>query len=243
MLQINGGKIEEKTSTKCLGLLIDKHLTWKHHIHYVNLKIPKCIGLLAKLRHFVPRNTPRALYYAFIQPHIDYGLINWGCANKTTLNPIGSSIRKAVTVMAFEEKYDKVNKKYPSASPLFHKFNMLNFDDHCKLTTEKFMWEIAHNLHPDFIQCLFTKVCQKHKRKTRFASLNIYSLPFTRTIFQKQFINCAGVKLWNEEIPEKIKTESTPRAFFKQIQILSVEQINIIDVGSNRVSNINILSS
>ena len=48
--------------------------------------------------------------------------------------------------MAFEEKYDKVNKKYPPACPLFHKFNMLNFDDHCKLTTEKFMWEIDHNL-------------------------------------------------------------------------------------------------
>ena len=118
--------------------------------------------------------------------------------------------------MAFEEKYDKVNKKYPSASPLFHKFNMLNFDDHCKLTTGKFMWEIDHNLHPDFIQCLFTEVSQKHKCKTRSASLNKYSLPFTRTNFQKQFINFSGVKLWNDEIPEKIKTESTRRAFLNK---------------------------
>ena len=39
--------------------------------------------------------------------------------------------------MAFEKKYDKVNKKYPSASPLFHEFNMLNLDGHCKLTTGK----------------------------------------------------------------------------------------------------------
>ena len=70
------------------------------------------------------------------------------------------------------------------------------------------MWEIDHNLQPDFIQCLFTKVSQKHKRKKRSASLNKYSLAFTRTNFQKQFINSAGVKLWNDEIPEKIKTES-----------------------------------
>ena len=173
MLQIDGGKLEEKKSAKYLGLLIDKHLTWKHHIHHVNLKISKGIGLLAKLRHFVPRNTLRTLYYAFIRPHIDYGLINWDCANKTTLDPIRSSIRKAVRVMAFEEKYDKVNKKYPLASPLFHKFDMLNFDDHCKLTTGKFMWEIDHNLHSDFIQCPFTKVSQKHKCKTRSASVCI----------------------------------------------------------------------
>ena len=65
MLQINGEKLQEKKSTKYLGLLIDKHLTWKHHIHHVNLKISKGIGLLAKLRHFVPRNTLRTLYYAF----------------------------------------------------------------------------------------------------------------------------------------------------------------------------------
>ena len=55
-------------------------------------------------------------------------LINWGGANKTTLDPIRSSIRKAVTVMAFKEKYGKVNKKYPSASPLCHKFNMDKLD-------------------------------------------------------------------------------------------------------------------
>ena len=116
--------------------------------------------------------------------------------------------------MAFRAKYDKVNKKYPSTAPLFHKFNMLNFDDHCKLTTGKFMWEIDHNLHPDFIQ--FTKISQKHECKTRSASLNKYSLSFTRTNFQKQFINFAGVKLWNDKIPKKLKTESTLRAFLNK---------------------------
>ena len=79
----------------------------------------------------------RTLCYAFIQPHIDYGLINWDRVNKTTLNSIKASIRKAVRVVAFKEKYDEVYKKYPSASPLFHKLNILNFDDHYKLTTGK----------------------------------------------------------------------------------------------------------
>ena len=87
------------------------------------------------------------------------------------MDPIRSSTRKAVRVMAFEEKYDKVNKKYSSASPLFHKFNMLNLDDRRKLTTGTFMWEIDHNLHLDFIQCLFTKVSQKHKCKQDLQAL------------------------------------------------------------------------
>ena len=81
------------------------------------------------------------------------------------------------------------------------------------------------------------------QRKTRSASLDKYSLPLTGTNFRKQFRNFAGVKLWNDEIPEKVKTESTLRAFLKEIQVLSVEQINIIDVGSSGITNINILSS
>ena len=113
-LYINDEKLEQKQFTKYLGVLIDKHLAWKQHIHYVNLKISRAVGLLAKLRHLVPKNTLRTLYYAFIQPHVDYCLINWGCANKTALNPIRVSIKKAVRIMAFEEKYDKVNKKYVS---------------------------------------------------------------------------------------------------------------------------------
>ena len=38
------------------------------HTLYVNLKISRGIGLLAKLGHFVPKNTLRTLYYAIIQP-------------------------------------------------------------------------------------------------------------------------------------------------------------------------------
>ena len=34
---------------KYLGILIDKNLTWKHHIDTVSLKISKTAGLLAKL--------------------------------------------------------------------------------------------------------------------------------------------------------------------------------------------------
>ena len=114
--------------------------------------------------------------------------------------------------MAFEENYDKLNKKYVSTGPLFHKFNILNFDDHCKLTIGKFMWEISQNLHPTFIQGLFTKVSEKHQIMTRSSS----SLPRARTNFRKQFINFTGAKLWNDEIPDKIKSQLKLRAFIRE---------------------------
>ena len=78
------------------------------------------------------------------------------------------------------------------------------------------MWEISQNLHPAFIQCLFTKVSEKHQIMTSLSSLNKYSLPRAGKNFRKQFINIIGVKLWNDEIPDKIKSQLKLSAFIRQ---------------------------
>ena len=49
--------LEHKEYVKYLGVMIDNHLSWKHHINYVALKISRNIGILSKLRHFVPPKT------------------------------------------------------------------------------------------------------------------------------------------------------------------------------------------
>ncbi len=81
-LSINNEAIAQKDCIKYLGVLLDKNLSWKNHIQHVKLKLSKGIGILAKLRHYVPQNILKNLYYAFIEPHVNYALINWGNANK-----------------------------------------------------------------------------------------------------------------------------------------------------------------
>ena len=81
------------------------------------------------------------------------------------------------------------------------------------------MWEISQNLHPAFIQCLFTKVSEKHQIMAMSSSLNKYLLPRARTNFRKQLISFTGVKLWNDKIPDKIikvsvKTECFNKAVY-----------------------------
>ena len=46
--------LDQKTYIKYLGILIDSNLTWKYHISYIKSKISKTIGVIARLRHFVP---------------------------------------------------------------------------------------------------------------------------------------------------------------------------------------------
>ena len=76
--------LESEEYIKYLGILIDKNLTWKLHINVVSLKISKTVGLLAKLRHFVPRQILLKIYQSLIYPYVTYGLAAWGQAADTS---------------------------------------------------------------------------------------------------------------------------------------------------------------
>ena len=85
--KIEYATLESKGYIKYLGILIDNNLTWKHHIDTVSLKISKTVGLLAKLRHFVPRQIRLKIYQSLVYSYIT-GLAAWGQAAKTHLNKI-----------------------------------------------------------------------------------------------------------------------------------------------------------
>ena len=63
-----------KDYVKYLGILIDSNLSWKIYIEYITLKISKTVGLIAKLRHFLPLHILLHIYQSLISPYITYGL-------------------------------------------------------------------------------------------------------------------------------------------------------------------------
>ena len=67
--------IEHKNYVKYLGILIDSNLTWRYHIDYITLKISKTIGIISRIRHFVPFCTLLNIYCSLIHPYISFGLI------------------------------------------------------------------------------------------------------------------------------------------------------------------------
>ena len=70
----------------------------------INLKLSKGIGLLSKIRHYVPNTVLRSLYYAFINSHIEYNLLNWGTSTVTNLNSININMKKAIRIMCFKSR-------------------------------------------------------------------------------------------------------------------------------------------
>ena len=62
--------------------LLDSNLSWKFHIDNVALKVSRTVGVVARLRHFVPRTTLLNIYQSLILPYLRYGLAAWGQAAK-----------------------------------------------------------------------------------------------------------------------------------------------------------------
>ena len=97
---------------------------------------------MAKIRHYVPSNTVRSLYYSFINPYIDYNLLNWGIAAPSTLNSINQEIKKAVRIISFK------NKDYHTDA-LFKELEILPLEKSIELKSAKFMWRLHNNYLPD----------------------------------------------------------------------------------------------
>ena len=80
--------LECKTYVKYLGVLIDQHLSWKHHIDHIALTISKTVGIIARLRHCVPFSILSNLYRSLILPYLSYGVVAWGRAAKYLINKL-----------------------------------------------------------------------------------------------------------------------------------------------------------
>ena len=61
---INGAPIEQVTTAKSLGVLIDDELTWWSHIDNLTKKIASGIGAVKRIRYLVSYGTLHSIYQA-----------------------------------------------------------------------------------------------------------------------------------------------------------------------------------
>ena len=76
-------KLDRVTNTKFLGVIIDENITWKQHIDATSKTISRNIGVINKLKHYLPGRILYSLYCSLVMPYINYGVLVWGNAYKT----------------------------------------------------------------------------------------------------------------------------------------------------------------
>ncbi|WP_411026860.1 hypothetical protein, partial [Salmonella sp. s55044] len=114
-----GGKILKQVyTTKFLGVHIDHKLSWCDHISIVCNKVAKNVGILSRLKHFLPQHILKTLYQTLVVPHISYCSIIWSGTRGNNLNSLIILQKKAIRQISRAAPCDHT-------SPLFKNLNLL----------------------------------------------------------------------------------------------------------------------
>ena len=70
-------KIQREKYVKFFGVLLDENLSWKYHINELSKKLSRTIGIFYRIRHFVPFEILKLLYYSLFHSFLSYGIAVW----------------------------------------------------------------------------------------------------------------------------------------------------------------------
>ena len=117
-LKINNTNIERVTEFNFLGLTINEHLTWKSHAAKVANKISRTLGVMNRLKRYLPLSALKTMYDSLILSQLQFGITCWGFE----WNRIFKLQKHAVRIMT--------NSKYNShTEPLFKESKLLKISD------------------------------------------------------------------------------------------------------------------
>ena len=209
-MKIENSLINEVDSVPFVGLNIDKHLNWKVHIQKVNANIRKKVGILYRLRNFVPMNILVLLYKALLQPHLEYGIEAWGNNYESTLKCLYISQKMAVRAITF-------STFLTPSKPIFQRLQILDIFQLHRLCVCSFMFNLINGNLPHSIAryCSFVS----HRYSTRHNVKNNLYLPKVKTNYGKFSLSFVGASYWNE-LPMSIRQHSSSNSFRKSLKSL-----------------------
>jgi len=165
-LTINGQIIDRVTHTRFLGVIIDEHLRFKHHINLVKSKVAKGIGILSRASKFFNSKTLTDIYHAFIHPYLIYCVEIWGSTYSTAWDPIHKLQKRAVRIIT-RSKFNT-----PSAD-LFKLLKIVPFPKLHTFYVYTFLYKVRNSIAPKIICDEFQVNSDIHGHFTR-QSKNIH---------------------------------------------------------------------
>ena len=111
--RISGQKIEIAEQTKCLGIYLDKYLTWNFQNIQTKSKLSRISDLLAKLRYYLKPGLLWTIYFEVFDSILEYRIQIWeqNKGNKV----YGKNSRKKNWILSFKWKCNPVNPLFKNS--------------------------------------------------------------------------------------------------------------------------------
>lgn len=179
-IKINSIELERVTNFDFLGLTINENLSWKSQTNKIANKITKFIGVLNRLKHYLPERILYTLYCSMIQSHISYSILTWGFE----LNRLEKLQKRAIRVIACA-RYNA------HTEPIFKYFKTLKIKNIFELNILKFYYKLSNCSLPVYFSAFKPEMSnERHSYNTRLQ--NYIPGNVTRTRFAQ---NCLRNKL------------------------------------------------
>ena len=190
-IKIDGKKIEPSTHVKYLGVLLDSHLEWNYHVDELSTKLSRAVGMLAKIRHYVSKETLNMIYYGIFSSLLHYGSQNWGQSDNV-ISKMEKLQNKALRVMNFESPR-------ASANPLYNKCEILKFGDQIKLSNFLFAHDSLKRNLPSVLCDTVSLVNLERNQSCRNQFRHQVNVPSVRTVTGgSNSIKSKSARAWND---------------------------------------------
>uniref|UniRef100_A0A1B6IAE0 Reverse transcriptase domain-containing protein n=2 Tax=Homalodisca liturata TaxID=320908 RepID=A0A1B6IAE0_9HEMI len=195
-IEIGQVKLNQLDSTKFLGMVLDKNLTWNEHTHAVLNKLSSGLYDLRSISKFCRLDVLKLklVYFAHIHSHISFGIVLYGATSDQNLQSIPHILKQAIHIMINLEDRE-------SAKQHFQTLGILTVYGLYILDTV-----VAVRKARDRLPVLGSS----HGYLTR--NQNQLAVPKLKLEFKRKKPLVAGVKFYNS-IPENIKSIPNVKLF------------------------------
>ena len=214
ILEFDNDEIKSKDFIKFLGMALDKHLSWCHQYNHLRTKLSRSIYVMNSVKHLLPTECLRLLYYSMFYTHLTYGMVLWGNSMaESNQNKIMKLQKKAVRIVG-KAKYNA------HTDPIFANLKLLKLKDVIELEIIKYMYQVTHRCLPDPLLNTFSVNADVHHYNTRGRNdPRIVNRQYS--CLDKSFI-CRGPMTWSL-LGNEIKSAPSYHAMCKRFKRSKLE--------------------
>ena len=197
-LMINNAIIEWVTEFNFLGLTVKEYMNWNSHTQTIANKISRTLGVMNRLKRYLPFSAMKLMYDSLILSHLQFGITNWGFEWER----ISKLQKRALRIMT--------NSRYNAhTEPLLKKLTLLKVKDIFDVQCLKFWYKFVNNKLPKYFRDMFKFNHELHDIVTRnHDCLHLYP---TRTSGARNVLRHHIPELLNkfpQYLIDRIKTHS-----------------------------------
>ena len=168
----------------------DPQLSWNDHVNYLSSIISKRIGVIYRVKHYLPNKIINMLAQALVFPHFDYCSSVWSnfsMHHSNELQILQNRLARVLLLADIRTSVDKMLKDLDWVR-LTHRW-----DHHLLIQTFKCLKGLA----PSYLSSAFIFTHSVHSKCTRSQSHNNLVIPKWKTNFGKKTFHYRAAILWN----------------------------------------------